>query len=228
MSKQEKWEAFDCRPDAISSVCDEWMASADDHILKADARIAELEAENERLRKLSQLSPKAKHGTNQHTKGCTEKNSVQPTQPPELGALQRMVKNAGNADYQQGVEDGSGGGGNSLKSRFRILLRDAPKVAQDVLKAKYIKTLKNGEKRLDMAAAEKVAGVHRPPPSVKKTPAQKAAAALGNLNKTEMRGMLKELTPATRRRLREIVRELPAKYRPAYLTSKIDDDTHHW
>ena len=62
MSKQEKWQAFDCSPDAISSVCDEWIASAYDHILKADARIEELEAERGGLRqKLKQASVLSQH-----------------------------------------------------------------------------------------------------------------------------------------------------------------------
>ena len=82
-------------------------------------------------------------------------------------------------------------GGGTYYCRFRRLKRDAPKVAQMILDGEFTRTRGNGSLFIDMVAAESLAAKEygaKPPklrPSQKKSPVEKAKAALEKLSQDE-------------------------------------------
>ena len=100
-------------------------------------------------------------------------------------------------------------GSASLAYRYARLLRDAPKIAADVQKGRYIKQQKNGKFKVDLEQAEKDAGLWRPPKkrgSVKRTAAERAIDTLNKTSKDELRELVNRFGPRLKKHLLDLLK----------------------
>jgi len=100
-------------------------------------------------------------------------------------------------------------GSASLAYRYARLLRDAPKIAADVQKGRYIKKQKNGKFKVDLEQAEKDAGLWRPPKkrgSVKRTAAERAIDTLNKTSKDELRQLIDRFGPRLKKHLFDLLK----------------------
>ena len=124
------------------------------------------------------------NGTNQHRRGLKQKKSVSTLFSP----ASEVDVESQPEEFQRGFK---ARGGGTYYCRFRRLKRDAPKVAQMILDGEFTRTRGNGSLFIDMVAAESLAAKEygaKPPklrPSQKKSPVEKAKAALEKLSQDE-------------------------------------------
>lgn len=115
------------------------------------------------------------------------------------GPTPAELREAGEA-YRKFGSSGSAG----LAYRFARLLRDAPKIAADVQKGKYIKKQKNGKLRVDLEQAEKDAGIWKEKkkrPSAKRSAGERAIDTLNKATKAELEILVERMGSRLRKQL---------------------------
>ena len=123
------------------------------------------------------------HGVRGPSKRVKQKKSVSLFSPASEVDVESQPE-----EFQRGFK---ARGGGTHYCRFRRLKRDAPKVAQMILDGEFTRTRGNGSLFIDMVAAESLAAKEygaKPPklrPSQKKSPVEKAKAALEKLSQDE-------------------------------------------
>ena len=149
---------------------------------------------------LAKVKPKmqgnARPGNANAAKKITSARVFEGPNPDEL-------REAGEA-YQKYGSSGSCG----HAYRFARLLRDAPKIAKDVQKGKYIKKQKNGKLKIGLEQAEKDAGLWKEKTkraSVKRSAAERAVDTLNKVTKDELRLLTNRMGPRLKKMLLEIL-----------------------